>query len=94
VNVGIYRNQKQGKRQLGLMINPANHGNYVRAEYEDHNEAMEVALCIGHHPGAQHGRRQQTGRRWLGAGDRRRVSWRAARSRQSRNGEFNGAGAL
>jgi len=50
VNVGIYRNQKQGKRQLGLMINPANHGNYVRAEYEDHNEAMEVALAIGHHP--------------------------------------------
>ena len=32
------------------MINPANHGNYVRAEYEDHNEPMEVALCIGHHP--------------------------------------------
>src|SRR5688572_19404349 len=50
INVGIYRNQKQGKRQLGLMINPANHGNYVRAEYEEHNEAMEVALCIGHHP--------------------------------------------
>src|ERR687891_212831 len=50
VNVGIYRHQKQGKRQLGLMINPANHGNYVRAEYEDHNEPMEVALAIGHHP--------------------------------------------
>ena len=50
VNVGIYRHQKQGKRQLGLMVNPANHANYVRAEYEDHNEAMEVALAIGHHP--------------------------------------------
>ena len=50
VNVGIYRHQKQGKRQLGLMINPANHGNYIRAEYEDHNEPMEVALAIGHHP--------------------------------------------
>src|SRR5919197_1051404 len=50
VNVGIYRHQKQGKRQLGLMINPANHANYVRAEYEDHNEPMEVALAIGHHP--------------------------------------------
>src|ERR671915_70964 len=50
VNVGLYRHQKQGKKQLGLMINPANHGNYVRAEYEDHNEPMEVALCIGHHP--------------------------------------------
>ena len=32
------------------MINPANHGNYIRAEYEDHNEPMEVALAIGHHP--------------------------------------------
>jgi 2,5-furandicarboxylate decarboxylase 1 len=50
VNVGLYRHQKQGKKQLGLMINPANHGNYVRAEYEDHNEPMEVALAIGHHP--------------------------------------------
>ena len=50
MNVGIYRHQKQGKRQLGLMINPANHGNYIRAEYEDHNEPMEVALAIGHHP--------------------------------------------
>lgn len=49
-NMGIYRHQKQGKRQLGLMINPANHGSYVRAEYEEHNEAMEVALAIGHHP--------------------------------------------
>jgi 2,5-furandicarboxylate decarboxylase 1 len=50
LNVGIYRHQKQGKRQLGLMVNPANHANYVRAEYEDHNEPMEVALAIGHHP--------------------------------------------
>lgn len=49
-NVGLYRHQKQGKRQLGLMINPANHGSYVRAEYEEHNEPMEVALVIGHHP--------------------------------------------
>lgn len=50
INVGIYRHQKQGKRQLGLMINPTNHASYVRAEYEDHNEPMEVALVIGHHP--------------------------------------------
>lgn len=49
-NMGIYRHQKQGKRQLGLMINPANHASYVRAEYEEHNETMEVALAIGHHP--------------------------------------------
>jgi 2,5-furandicarboxylate decarboxylase 1 len=50
INVGIYRHQKQGKKQLGLMINPTNHASYVRAEYEDHNEPMEVALAIGHHP--------------------------------------------
>ncbi|MBI2357414.1 MAG: UbiD family decarboxylase [Deltaproteobacteria bacterium] len=49
-NMGIYRHQKQGNRQLGLMINPANHASYVRAEYEDHNASMEVALAIGHHP--------------------------------------------
>src|SRR2546428_5583300 len=50
VNVGIYRHQKQGKKQLGLMINPANHGNYIRAEYEEHNEPMEEPWAIGHHP--------------------------------------------
>lgn len=50
LNMGIYRHQKQGKRQLGLMINPANNAHHVRAEYEDHGEAMEVALAIGHHP--------------------------------------------
>lgn len=49
-NMGIYRHQKQGKRQLGLMINPANHASYVRAEYEEHSEPMEVALAVGHHP--------------------------------------------
>ena len=32
------------------MINPANHASYVRAEYEDQIETMEVALAIGHHP--------------------------------------------
>src|SRR3972149_9719059 len=32
------------------MINPASNGSYVRAEYEEHDEAREVALAIGHHP--------------------------------------------
>src|SRR5262245_35124457 len=49
-NAGLYRHQKQGKRQLGVMINPANHGNYVRAEYEDHNEDTPCYLIVGHHP--------------------------------------------
>ena len=49
-NVGIYRHQLQGRDQLGVMINPAHHGNHIRAEYEEHGEATPVALVIGHHP--------------------------------------------
>ncbi|MGQ0570387.1 MAG: UbiD family decarboxylase [Armatimonadota bacterium] len=49
-NVGLYRHQKHSPRRLGIMINPANHGNYVRAEYEDHNEPTQAAIVIGHHP--------------------------------------------
>ena len=49
-NAGIYRHQKQGKHQLGVMINAANHGNYVRAEYEDHDEPTPCYLVVGHHP--------------------------------------------
>jgi 2,5-furandicarboxylate decarboxylase 1 len=49
-NAGIYRHQKQGKHQLGVMINPANHGNYVRAEYEDYGEDTPCYLVCGHHP--------------------------------------------
>ncbi len=49
-NAGIYRHQKQGKHQLGVMINPANHGNYIRAEYEDHSEPTPGYLVVGHHP--------------------------------------------
>lgn len=49
-NAGIYRHQKQGKHQLGVMINPANHGNYLRQAYEDHGENTPCYLVIGHHP--------------------------------------------
>ncbi len=49
-NVGLYRHQKHDRKRLGVMINPANHGNYLRAEYEDHDEPTEAALVIGHHP--------------------------------------------
>ncbi len=49
-NVGLYRHQKHDRKRLGVMINPANHGNYVRAEYEDHDEPTEAAIVIGHHP--------------------------------------------
>ena len=49
-NVGLYRHQKHDRRRLGVMINPANHGNYIRAEYEDHDEPTQCAIVIGHHP--------------------------------------------
>jgi 2,5-furandicarboxylate decarboxylase 1 len=49
-NVGLYRHQKHDRRRLGVMINPANHGNYIRAEYEDHNEPTPACVVIGHHP--------------------------------------------
>ncbi|HEX4803524.1 MAG TPA: UbiD family decarboxylase, partial [Myxococcaceae bacterium] len=42
-NIGLYRHQKHDRNRLGVMINPANHGNYIRAEYEDHNEPTQCA---------------------------------------------------
>ena len=92
VNVGIYRHQKQGKRQLGLMVNPANHANYVRAEYEDHNEAMEVALAIGHHPALN----MAAVSKQAGVGSELEIAGaflgEPLRRRKGRDGEFNGAG--
>ena len=94
VNVGIYRHQKQGKRQLGLMVNPANHANYVRAEYEDHNEPMEVALCIGHHPALN----MAAVSKQAGVGSELEIAGaflgESLGSRQSGNRRSHGAGAL
>jgi 2,5-furandicarboxylate decarboxylase 1 len=50
-NMGLYRHQKFGSFDLGYMVNPAHHGTYIRREYEDANEPMDVALVVGHHPG-------------------------------------------
>jgi len=50
-NMGLYRHQKFGPHELGYMVNPAHHGTYVRREYEDAKEPMDVALVVGHHPG-------------------------------------------
>ena len=50
VNGGIYRHQLQGKDELGWFVNPSNHGNYLRIQYEEMNEPMDVAIVIGHHP--------------------------------------------
>ncbi len=49
-NMGLYRHQKFGPRELGYMVNPAHHGTYLRKEYEESGEPMDVALVIGHHP--------------------------------------------
>jgi 2,5-furandicarboxylate decarboxylase 1 len=50
-NMGLYRHQKYGPYELGYMVNPAHHGTYIRREYEDAKEPMDVALVVGHHPG-------------------------------------------
>lgn len=50
LNMGIYRHQVQGPRQLGYMVNPANHGSHIQREYEDHDEPTPIAIAIGHHP--------------------------------------------
>ena len=49
-NVGLYRLQVQEKDQLGLFINPANHGYLIEGRYRDLGKPMEVAVVIGHHP--------------------------------------------
>lgn len=50
-NIGLYRHQKLGPQELAFMVNPAHHGTYIRREYEEAGEPMDVALVIGHHPG-------------------------------------------
>jgi len=50
-NMGLYRHQKFGSQELGFMVNPAHHATYIRREYEEAGEPMDVALVIGHHPG-------------------------------------------
>ncbi len=50
INMGIYRHQVQGPRQLGFMVNPANHGSHIQKDYEDHDEPCPIAIVIGHHP--------------------------------------------
>ncbi len=49
-NVGIFRHQLQGPRQLGFMTNPAHDTSYVLRQLREEGKPMEVALAIGHHP--------------------------------------------
>jgi 2,5-furandicarboxylate decarboxylase 1 len=50
INMGMYRLQLQGERQLGFMANPANHASHIHRDYEELGEDTPVAVVIGHHP--------------------------------------------
>ena len=49
-NLGLYRLQVQAKDELGLNINPSNHGFLIGEKYRELGKSMEVAVLIGHHP--------------------------------------------
>ncbi|HYY88141.1 MAG TPA: UbiD family decarboxylase, partial [Chloroflexota bacterium] len=49
-NMGIFRHQLQGQRQLGFMTNPAHDTSYVLRQLREEGKPLEVALAIGHHP--------------------------------------------
>ena len=49
-NLGLYRLQVLSKDELGLFINPANHGFLIGEKYRELGQKMEVAVLIGHHP--------------------------------------------
>jgi 2,5-furandicarboxylate decarboxylase 1 len=49
-NLGIYRHQVFGPRELGYFVNPSHHGNYVRVRYEELDRPMPVAIAVGPHP--------------------------------------------
>ena len=49
-NLGLYRLQVQSKDQLGLFINPANHGFLIGEKYRELGQKMHVAILLGHHP--------------------------------------------
>jgi 2,5-furandicarboxylate decarboxylase 1 len=50
INMGMYRLQLQGPKQLGFMVNPANHASHIHRDYEENGERTPIAIVIGHHP--------------------------------------------
>ncbi|MGH3663371.1 MAG: UbiD family decarboxylase [Micromonosporaceae bacterium] len=50
INMGMYRLQLQGPKQLGFMVNPANHASHIHRDYDELGEPTPVAIVIGHHP--------------------------------------------
>ena len=49
-NLGLYRLQVQSKDELGLFINPANHGFLIGEKYRELGQKIPVAILLGHHP--------------------------------------------
>jgi 2,5-furandicarboxylate decarboxylase 1 len=49
-NVGVYRHEVKGKRELGAMLLPYHHASFIAQRYAELGKEMEVALFIGHHP--------------------------------------------
>lgn len=50
LNVGVYRHEVKGKRELGAMLLPYHHGGMIARRYAELGKEMEVALFLGHHP--------------------------------------------
>ncbi|MFC1861173.1 UbiD family decarboxylase [Chloroflexota bacterium] len=55
LNVGVYRHEVKGKKQLGAVLIKAHHASYIAGRYAERNGPMEVALFIGHHPAVAFG---------------------------------------
>jgi 2,5-furandicarboxylate decarboxylase 1 len=49
-NVGVYRHEVKGKKELGAMLLPYHHACVIAERYAELGKKMEVALFIGHHP--------------------------------------------
>ena len=49
-NAGMYRIQKQGDQQLGVMLWDIHHAAHIQRRYEEMDKEMDVAICLGHHP--------------------------------------------
>lgn len=49
-NTAIYRMQVRDRNHTGIMSSPNHHASHHLRKYEERNEAMPVAVVIGHHP--------------------------------------------
>lgn len=50
LNVGVYRHEVKGKKELGAMLLPYHHAGVIARRYAELGKKMEVALFLGHHP--------------------------------------------